>query len=380
MTVICDRFGNYRLRREKWGGLILDEKSDRIWGLDSLAYEEMLLYFTENKVGKCIKDYIQYFSDNSDKINPYLHKGLYFIGTFPQKKDFTLIAPISISWSITKECNSNCIFCCTNNINNIKNELSKDEIFKLIDKLVKWGVLRIIIGGGEPFLKDGIIEIIQYLNKVGVKPTIATNGIKNKGLNKNLLCESSATIQISLDTLDEEVYFFLRRNRELNQVKNTIKEFISCGITVRIVTVLTEKNENALFELANFLYNEGVKQWFLFFIQPAGKALNIFDEIVPKNLLKIKENVIEINKRFPELSICLWGTEKDDSLAIYINPDGKLKIFDYSLNKETNLLNKWDNEYLLSNNWQQVSKDSKYGTLLNFTSKDRNITNNKKST
>jgi len=45
-------------------------------------------------------------------------------------------------------------------------ELTTDEFKKIVDEGVKLGVKRFYITGGEPFIKEGIFELIRYITRI----------------------------------------------------------------------------------------------------------------------------------------------------------------------------------------------------------------------
>lgn len=87
-----------------------------------------------------------------------------------------LKAPESVHLSITGKCNLNCPLCYEINGEVPKAEMDKEDIFTLIDDLARMKVFQLAIGGGEPFLREDIYEIIGYCRNNGIVPNITTNG------------------------------------------------------------------------------------------------------------------------------------------------------------------------------------------------------------
>ena len=54
--------------------------------------------------------------------------------------------------------------------------MTTNQILCLIDELSKMGVFQLAIGGGEPFLREDIIEIIRHCHKRQIIPNVTTNG------------------------------------------------------------------------------------------------------------------------------------------------------------------------------------------------------------
>ncbi|MBF8278112.1 MAG: hypothetical protein HW390_3185 [Candidatus Brocadiaceae bacterium] len=52
----------------------------------------------------------------------------------------------------------------TDNNRKLKDELNKDELLQIANGLINTGTKHIDITGGEPFLKDGIVDLsLSYL-------------------------------------------------------------------------------------------------------------------------------------------------------------------------------------------------------------------------
>lgn len=126
-----------------------------------------------------------------------------------RKHGWPQLKPLSIALSVTNKCNSKCKTC---NIwkQNSKKELSSSE-WKKILKSIGNQPLWFTITGGEPFLKENIDKIVEYLCRYN-KPlfiNIATNGLLPEKIYKKTkiiakICERAntfLTINISIDGL-----------------------------------------------------------------------------------------------------------------------------------------------------------------------------------
>lgn len=82
--------------------------------------------------------------------------------------------PLVVSWMLTNRCNRKCTYC---NIPNIKcEELDTNQIFSVIKELKNMGCERIGFTGGEPLLREGIGEVINYSKNKGIFTGLVTNG------------------------------------------------------------------------------------------------------------------------------------------------------------------------------------------------------------
>jgi len=80
---------------------------------------------------------------------------------------------------VTSHCNFNCIGCYSyEEERNSKPHMSFDEVKQAIHKLSLQGISKLVITGGEPFMRDDIIDIFKYAKEeLGISSlTCFTNG------------------------------------------------------------------------------------------------------------------------------------------------------------------------------------------------------------
>ena len=78
---------------------------------------------------------------------------------------------------VTNKCNYNCIGCYSeNSLRNCAKDLTTTDIKVIIDKLSGVGVEVLAVSGGEPFIREDILEILSYAKKKIKKVIIGSNG------------------------------------------------------------------------------------------------------------------------------------------------------------------------------------------------------------
>lgn len=121
--------------------------------------------------------------------------------------------------------------------------ITQEELFEFVDTFIDLGVKKIRLTGGEPLLKKNFAQIFEYLNQKGVELAITTNGIL---LDKywDLLQDSNLkTLNISIDSLQEERFNAITRRKFFDRVLGNIHEAIKRGFNVKLNAVLI-KGEN----------------------------------------------------------------------------------------------------------------------------------------
>ena len=87
------------------------------------------------------------------------------------------IGPEKVMISPTDHCNLSCRTCWRLEKKGEYEELSLDEIENILDDCKKLGVKVIdFTGGGEPFVREDIFEIMKMIKSMGFFATLTTNG------------------------------------------------------------------------------------------------------------------------------------------------------------------------------------------------------------
>ena len=92
----------------------------------------------------------------------------------------------SIRISVTQRCNLRCFYCHREGEDPVSGitEMSPDEIKRVVSVISSFGIGKIKLTGGEPLIRDDIIEIVRKINEVpGVtEVSMTTNGTLLKDL------------------------------------------------------------------------------------------------------------------------------------------------------------------------------------------------------
>ncbi|MBU1044835.1 MAG: radical SAM protein [Candidatus Omnitrophica bacterium] len=83
--------------------------------------------------------------------------------------------PATVNFLITNKCNLNCSICSAHGMLDNSQQLSAKEIVGFIKKISRYKPA-IFFGGGEPFIRKDIFEILAATKKNGLKYGIVTNG------------------------------------------------------------------------------------------------------------------------------------------------------------------------------------------------------------
>lgn len=105
---------------------------------------------------------------------------------------------------LTNRCNLRCNHCFMFADKQLPNELTFEEIIKLIDSSRKHGCSKVIFTGGEVCLKENFIEILKYSHDNGLYVQVLSNGTIWTAEKIKEAAKYIDEIQISIDGFDEE--------------------------------------------------------------------------------------------------------------------------------------------------------------------------------
>lgn len=124
--------------------------------------------------------------------------------------------------SVTDRCNFRCVYCRSANPENHMAEhklLSWDELERLARILVRLGIRKIRVTGGEPLVRPGVEKFISALRAMGVQDlSLTTNGQLLPERCNDLVAAGLDRINISLDSLDRAKFEKITRTKSFDRV------------------------------------------------------------------------------------------------------------------------------------------------------------------
>jgi radical SAM protein with 4Fe4S-binding SPASM domain len=151
--------------------------------------------------------------------------------------------PIMVGLRITQACNLNCKLCGVGAGKHDSGEMTTEEAKKVISNISRAGVSHLSFGGGEPLIRDDIIELagyaVQRIDSVG----IVSNGL---ALDKSMALQIAGAgvnqVMVSLDGVDPETHDANRGAGSYNRAMKAIKNLQDARVTARISFTISRAN------------------------------------------------------------------------------------------------------------------------------------------
>ena len=188
-----------------------------------------------------------------------------------------------ITIEVTQQCPNRCIYCSSLSDMEKTEELDYDIICKVVDDAQALGANSVSLSGGEPFLREDIADIVDYINSKGLKVRVYSSGIC---FNDELYTSIPVTLLEPLkgkidalifnyESIDAELYATIMGTdpKNLALLDETIKTAIALEIPVETHLVPMHCNYKQIPEVMNKLYSMGVNNVSFLRLVPQGRVL-----------------------------------------------------------------------------------------------------------
>lgn len=287
LTSVCfimkgENIMNYdiNIREEVFGGTLMDVKTGK------------RVYITKKELKNILNNNIfpkdlQYL--NKDNLNIKFTKLTKKIGNMFSFFDVVYL-------ELTRACNLKCIHCLNNSGIKQKDELTKEDLLKLIKNFSSLGVQEIRFTGGEPLLFNGIYDLIRFATEEGICTSLGTNGtLVTKEVAKKLKESGLKKVVVSIDG-NKKTHDKIRGRKNYQKAMHRLKYLQKNGINVRVNSVIMKSNMEDVIKLAKKMSRKKITIFIRRFISSGrGKELE-------NNMLNKKDYDYVRNKLQKELT------------------------------------------------------------------------------
>lgn len=148
-----------------------------------------------------------------------------------------------------------------------KKLMTAEEIFTIAKAFTDLGVNKIRLTGGEPLVRLDFDDIIQKLSSLPASLHMTTNALLLDKHIDSLLSAGLKSLNISIDSLDEQQFFKMTKVDAGKKVKENIELALSRGIHVKLNTVLMRGfNDHEVVELVSLAKNNPLSIRFIEFM------------------------------------------------------------------------------------------------------------------
>ncbi|GAC1613150.1 MAG: GTP 3',8-cyclase MoaA [Novosphingobium sp.] len=200
--------------------------------------------------------------------------------------------------SVTDRCDLRCAYCMPERMTFLPRAevLTLEELHKVAMAFIARGVTKIRLTGGEPLVRRDMMELVRALGReIGGREigsgleelTLTTNGTRLAEFADDLRSAGVQRVNVSLDTLDRDLFSRLTRRDSLPQVLEGIAAARAAGLKVKINTVaLKGLNEAEIPALVEWAHGQGHAMT-LIEVMPLGEVEgDRFDHYLPLDAVR----------------------------------------------------------------------------------------------
>jgi GTP 3',8-cyclase len=157
-----------------------------------------------------------------------------------------VVQPRSVRLSLTDRCDLACIYCRPDKRDGyLEDRLAIDAWKTMAAGLVRAGVRRVRLTGGEPLLHPAVVEVVEFLGTLELDDVaLTTNATRLARYAKPLRAAGLKRVNISLDTLDPLRFARMTRGGKLDVVLRGIDAALQAGFDEIKLNAVVVRDEN----------------------------------------------------------------------------------------------------------------------------------------
>lgn len=215
--------------------------------------------------------------------------------------------PHLIFLETTRACNMKCPHCRASATDTrMPDELTTDEIKKLIDEAASFSKPIFVLSGGEPLSRPDIYEIASYGNERGLKMTLATNAsLITESVASSLKSSGIERVAVSIYGSTPKLHdSFCGTEGAFDATYKGVENIKRSGMELQINTTITRRNLADIMNIANWAVEIGAQALHLFFLVPTGRGKALEgDEITPHEYEKAFNEICDFSKVMKKIHV-----------------------------------------------------------------------------
>jgi heme b synthase len=180
-----------------------------------------------------------------------------------------------VAWEITKSCNLFCAHCrASSDSHRYSGELTTEECYRVIDQILEVGRPIIILTGGEPLMRQDVLQIAQYAVARGLRVVMGTNGTlvtRDVALQMKAIPVSRVGISLDFPEADRQDEFRGKAGA-FDAAMAGITSARRAGVEVQMNCTVTRLNIDYLDRLLFLALDVGAVAFHPFLLVPTGRG------------------------------------------------------------------------------------------------------------
>ncbi|MFB6171730.1 MAG: TIGR04347 family pseudo-SAM/SPASM protein [Haloarculaceae archaeon] len=182
-----------------------------------------------------------------------------------------------VVWNVTKQCNLHCEHCyAAADTVTAPGELTTREGKRLLDDLASYGVPVVLFSGGEPLVREDLVDLVAYAADQGLRPVLSTNGTLLTPDRVEALADAGLRYAgVSVDGRRERNDAFRGREGAFDDAVRGIETCLDAGLKTGLRYTITAHNAPDLEDVVALLSEVGVDRFCFYHLDYGGRGADI---------------------------------------------------------------------------------------------------------
>ena len=185
-----------------------------------------------------------------------------------------------VVWNVGQRCNLKCVHCYSQSKDiEYPNELNTKEAKAMLDGLAEYGAPVILFSGGEPLMREDLMELITYARDKGLRAVISTNGtLITEEKAEELKKFGLSYVGISLDGLKETNDKFRGIEGAFDDALQGIRNCQKVGIKVGLRFTINKRNAKDIPGIFKLIEEENIPRVCFYHLVYSGRGSRLIEE------------------------------------------------------------------------------------------------------
>ncbi len=185
-----------------------------------------------------------------------------------------------VVWNMTRACNLKCVHCYAHAVSQShERELTTEEGMALLDDLADFGVPVILFSGGEPLVRQDLVELARYAVGKGMRAVISTNGTLITPEKARELKEVGLSyVGVSLDGMETVNDRFRGKSGAFKDAIQGIRNCQEMGLKVGLRFTINRMNMNEVSGIFDLLEEMEIPRICFYHLVYSGRGSELMEE------------------------------------------------------------------------------------------------------
>jgi len=232
--------------------------------------------------------------------------------------------PKSVIIFITDTCACNCVYCKVDAGTGNGCFISKEVIVKIAMECEMLGIRDIELTGGDPMMHPEFNEILRIFKKYNIPVSFSTKCPIDKDRLLEVKEAGVDVLQISLDSMKEEVVRRLTRTLPdyFEKLISTIINAVMLNMQIKVKSVITKLNIDDCVDMIEKLYHIGVRNFVLQQLSCGDRSFSVSLMPSKDQYYALEENLDCLDRKYEDIHI-----NRAYSIEYLFSPQSQKKYF-----------------------------------------------------